>query len=392
MDEPERVGAMARSARLRRGLSLDVVAGLSGHSKSWLSKIERGLLPLERRRDLAALADALSVSPADLTGQPYDPDERSATTAAQAAIPAIRRALLDAPAASPSPVEELAADVETLTVRRQAYRLDEAAAALPALLTRLRGRSDEAAVRVRCWAWSETSSLLRDLGHGDLALLVLERFTVDADRLGDPALLAMASFQRAHTLSSTAVGAFRAAADEADTAGDTATRATGPEALVAVGGLRLAAGFAWAAAGRPREAAARLDEAGEIAARVTVRTEMARHSAFGAANVALHRVSVGVEAGEPDSAVRASATVAPDQLPWPSRRAAYWADLGRAHAQLHQDSDALRALRHAEEIAPLRVRLHPLVREAVADMMDRAQRAAVGWDLRGLAYRMGVAP
>src|SRR5262249_46077106 len=41
---------------------LDVVAGLAGHSKSWLSKVERGLLPLERRSDLAALADALQVS------------------------------------------------------------------------------------------------------------------------------------------------------------------------------------------------------------------------------------------------------------------------------------------------------------------------------------------
>ena len=67
-----RIGAAVRSARLRRGLSLDVVAGLAGHSKSWLSKVERGLLPLERRSDLAALADALQVSVVDLTGQPYD--------------------------------------------------------------------------------------------------------------------------------------------------------------------------------------------------------------------------------------------------------------------------------------------------------------------------------
>jgi transcriptional regulator with XRE-family HTH domain len=49
-------------------MSLDVAAGLAGRSKSWLSKVERGLLPLERRSDLAALADALDISPIDLTG------------------------------------------------------------------------------------------------------------------------------------------------------------------------------------------------------------------------------------------------------------------------------------------------------------------------------------
>jgi hypothetical protein len=48
-----RVGRAVRSARLDRRLSLDVVAGLAGHSKSSLSKVERGLLPLERRSDIA---------------------------------------------------------------------------------------------------------------------------------------------------------------------------------------------------------------------------------------------------------------------------------------------------------------------------------------------------
>ncbi|MBI3688296.1 MAG: helix-turn-helix transcriptional regulator [Actinobacteria bacterium] len=61
------MGAAARSARLSRGLSLEVVAGLAGHSKSWLSKVERGLLPLvqparhrcprRRRADLAHRPD-----------------------------------------------------------------------------------------------------------------------------------------------------------------------------------------------------------------------------------------------------------------------------------------------------------------------------------------------
>jgi hypothetical protein len=57
---------------------------------------------------------------------------------------------------------------------------------------------------------------------------------------------------------------------------------------------------------------------------------------------------------------------------------------------LQRDEEAVRMFRTAEEIAAARVRLHPLVREAVADMVSRAHRTAVDRDLRGLAYRIGL--
>jgi hypothetical protein len=127
-----------------------------------------------------------------------------------------------------------------------------------------------------------------------------------------------------------------------------------------------------------------------VAARVTAPTEVAAHLAFGAPNVGMHRLSVAVELGDAEAAVRAVERVRPEEIPYPARKASYWSDAGRAYARLHRDDEAVRAFRQAEDLASLRVRLHPLVREAVADMIDRRQRAAVGRELRGLAYRMGL--
>jgi hypothetical protein len=52
----------------------------------------------------------------------------------------------------------------------------------------------------------------------------------------------------------------------------------------------------------------------------------------------------------------------------------------------------IQALVTAESIAPQRVRNNVFAREAIASLLRRAQRDAAGRELRGLAWRMGVAP
>ncbi len=47
--EPVEIGRRARTIRRRRGLSLDVAAGLAGISKSYLSRLETGDRQFERR-------------------------------------------------------------------------------------------------------------------------------------------------------------------------------------------------------------------------------------------------------------------------------------------------------------------------------------------------------
>jgi hypothetical protein len=106
--------------------------------------------------------------------------------------------------------------------------------------------------------------------------------------------------------------------------------------------------------------------------------------------VALHRMQVAVESGQPQQVLAAARQMPDEALPTPERRATYWVDLGRAHAMMRRDDEAVRMFRRAEGIAAARVRLHPMAREAVTGMLGRRQRGAVGRDLRGLAFRMGL--
>lgn len=45
-----RIGSNVRAARRSRGMSLEALAGLTGRSKGWLSKVENGRARLERRQ------------------------------------------------------------------------------------------------------------------------------------------------------------------------------------------------------------------------------------------------------------------------------------------------------------------------------------------------------
>lgn len=81
MDDLSRqVGANVRRIRRSQGMSLDVLAGMSGLSKSFLSRVERGQRHLDRRAHLSAVAQALSCGISDLVGQPMPvvgPSQRS---------------------------------------------------------------------------------------------------------------------------------------------------------------------------------------------------------------------------------------------------------------------------------------------------------------------------
>ena len=83
VEEARTIGARARMIRRRRGLSLDVAAGLAGITKGYLSMLEHGQRGFNRRGLLEDLAAALGCSVVDLTGQPYlPPDRTSAETLA----------------------------------------------------------------------------------------------------------------------------------------------------------------------------------------------------------------------------------------------------------------------------------------------------------------------
>ncbi len=78
VDSSSSFGQRLRSCRRYRGMSSQVLAGLTGLSKSYLSMVENGHRTLDTRRRIALLADALKVSVADLTGGPVLPPSRQA--------------------------------------------------------------------------------------------------------------------------------------------------------------------------------------------------------------------------------------------------------------------------------------------------------------------------
>jgi hypothetical protein len=109
---------------------------------------------------------------------------------------------------------------------------------------------------------------------------------------------------------------------------------------------------------------------------------------FGPANVALHEIAVAVELGDAGRALRVTASVDTSGLS-PERQARMLIDVARAHAQRRQVTEAVTALRQAEQITPEQVREHDLARQLVADLLTMQEPPSS--ELRDLAGRLGLA-
>lgn len=280
----------------------------------------------------------------------------------------------------------------------QAANYEDVIAGLPSLLSAADalhrtatgdGRRD--ALMVYASAYGVAAKLLTKLGAGDLALLVADRSAtaaVDADSLTARGL---AAYQVACAL---------LRADRPEDAEHLAVtmaellrreaRAEKPVLVSSAGALWLIAAIIAARRQDRGEAMRRLDIADELAG---VLGEDGNYgwTAFGPTNVAIHRVSVAAELGDPSGALQASETVDPDQLPvgLSSRRAQVHLDLAWAQSQRRRDAEALLHLMEAERVAPEAVRYNVVVREMVREMLSRQKRSKTS-ALHSLAVRSGV--
>ncbi len=91
MDEAT-IGARLRALRRWRGKTQTELAGLAGLSPSFISMVETGQRPLDRRSHIAALASALRVSETDLVGGPHLSADRQQSDP-HMSIPALRVAI-----------------------------------------------------------------------------------------------------------------------------------------------------------------------------------------------------------------------------------------------------------------------------------------------------------
>jgi hypothetical protein len=114
-----------------------------------------------------------------------------------------------------------------------------------------------------------------------------------------------------------------------------------------------------------------LNEAGQAGSRLGSDYNH-RWTAFGPANVLLHRINVAVRLGDAGAAINYARKVNLDQLTVTERKASFFVDTAHAFSQWGKHEKAYHALRAAEELAPQEVRSRPAVRRLVSDLLATA--------------------
>lgn len=403
MDEVT-IGARLRTLRRWRGKSQVELAGLAGLSPSFLSMVETGQRPLDRRSHIAALASALKVSETDLVGGPHlTPDPLQSDP--HMGIPALRVALqtntLTTPAVDRArPLPELAHLIAgQIEPMRRACNYVATGQLLPDVLDELHyhvaAAVDERAKRQALESLVEAcicaTFTAKNLNYSDLAHLAALRAEEAAALLDDPIHKGKADFVWLLTLPR--AGSWERNLAAAERAADKLEPyASDPLGRQVLGMITLTASLAAASIQQGDTAQHWLSEASNLASRIPDEP-MTNWQSFSMTNVNIWRVSVGVERGEAGPAMlKLGERVTLDGLePKSSRRADFFADMGRGLAREPRTrAEAVRWLRRAEDAAPQRIRNSAPVREAVAYLLNRARATAGGPELRGMAARMGL--
>ncbi len=399
------IGARARMIRRRRGLSLDVVAGLAGITKTYLSMLELGQRGFNRRGLIEDLADALACSVADLTGQPYLALDR-ATVEGRAALSGISLALNDfgpddVPDITPRSLDELVAWADSANEHRDQGRFALAGRDLGMLLTELQAHALTAgsAERARAFRALVLACIVagdvanRIAGNADLSVSATGRGYDMACRHGDAGLMGFARWCWALQLMWLTA---RGRASRVLTAGidelAPSARLRDEDTLAAemLGMTHLAQAQRAARDKQHDDAQAHLAEAGEIAARIGECNGLRMH--FGPTNVAVWQLGIGIELGEGGRAYELATRMPLDvaALNSQERSAALSFDLARALVQdgPNRDAEAIRHLDTADRLSPTRIRNDPIARDLVVTLVRRAPRRV--WELDSLRNRFGI--
>ncbi|MFF3158492.1 helix-turn-helix domain-containing protein [Streptomyces sp. NPDC057910] len=368
----DHTGARIKRLRLERHLTQKALSDLSLIPYSTLTKTEQGVIP-PSPHVIGAVARALRVDVASVTGQPYVTELRADEL--DVLIRPIREALdvydLGAdPDITPRAHQLLADDAEALLVSVRAGEIKQVAATLPGLIQEATTAAHLAPGRE---TWLLLASVYRTaydvaskLGFYDLATIALSRMDWAAQRGSDPVVGGMYRYMRALTYLRD--GQYRTGERLVALGMSTLEQADpGRERDVLTGQLHLGAAVM---AGRSKDktrAIGHLDEATRIAG-ATGEAVNVHWLAFGPTNVSVHRVSVLAELDEYGEATQAARglTIARD---WPaSRRSHHFAEVARAQMWTGDLGESFRNLLQARKAAPQQARYHPTVRETYAGL------------------------
>ena len=384
------LGRRLRELRSWRRLNLREAADLAGISYGYLGRIERGEVPVNSRATIEALAAALRVAPTELTTQPLTaiPDNIAPT------IPALVDALTgwsvgEVPDVPARPWGEIAEDLRRLEALRVAADYAGQLTLLPGLIRDLLVAATNDSTRVDAlvgllYAYRAAGQRGRDIATAGVSALAAERMRQAAAALDDPAWLTYADYYRAHLLS----GSNRARQYEL------ATRVAEDESARAEtrGMANLTAALACSVRGDTDAVDMHLNEAETFANTLDTEASPWGVLEFGRANVGIWRVAIGVEMGI-GAKVAELAERVHSRAVSKERQAAFWIDYGRGLlSDRKHAAQGIAALLNAEAVGAQKLRTNVFAREAVADQLRKANGDSAGRELRGLAWRMGVAP
>ncbi|MER7119180.1 helix-turn-helix domain-containing protein [Streptomyces goshikiensis] len=417
--EAHRIGELIRQARVLQGRSQADVAADLGYHQSKISRLEggRGTDDIRVLRNVARILRIplahLGLAETALEAEPDDPETEdmlrrrtllaasvtmlATPTPVAVAHPDLVQALL--PGVLPtSTIESSSAEQfrqRAMNVRRLLTTCDyaELERTLPSLITDLRqaARSSaqpEEVSRFLAIAYQTSASLLLKRGDPGTAWLAVGRAMAEAERFGDPLVLAASVRLQAHVLVRE-----RHARQAVTLIQHTASQLTGsydrrsPHHLAVLGLLLLRGVTAASRAGDRAATSEFVTEAKEVAHYVALAQPDAWAN-FSSINVTLHQISAAVSFGDAGTALDAARPLMRRHIPVPERRAALWIETARAYAQQDRLADGYQALRIAETCAAQDVR-RPAVRELVADMASRDRRRTLP-ELHHFSRRLGV--
>jgi transcriptional regulator with XRE-family HTH domain len=404
------IGERIKHYRRRRGLSQTALAQLVGRSESWLSQVERGIRSVDRFSTILELSKVLKVEVVELTGRRFSLAPNGGLH--YAAVDQIRKALVqydaipalllppgaERRAEKPPDLARLRRGVEEANRLYQASRYVAVGELLPGLIVQaqravreLGSAGRRKAHGVLAEVYHITAKTLSRVGEAGLAWLVADRAVTSAEQSESPLLMAASAYHlgqaflregRLDDSLSVALGAAEML--------ERNTRDVTPERLSAIGGLYLTGVIGAARSNERAQTERLLSRAAVIAEKI----EDGRNDlwlAFGAANIAVHRVAVAVELSDPGEAIRSGEVLDLSLLPPEllGRRSQLLVELARAYAQRRMDAAAVNALLEAEEIAPEAIRFNTIVHGVIRELLRREHRRSTP-QLRAFAARIGV--
>ncbi|MFI7121928.1 helix-turn-helix domain-containing protein [Amycolatopsis sp. NPDC049868] len=307
------------------------------------------------------------------------PESSAAEGVVHAQIPYLRRALdtRDVPPDGQTrTLNELRSIVQSVVERRLQSDYATLSAELPEVLHELHrailiapGSTKRQYARLLAFTYRATDAIADKFGYYDLSARIIQSLREFSLQSEDSLLVGTSSYVRGEIFF--ASEDLQAGRRILEAAANDIRFGESETAAATYGTLHMRAAVMAARAGNALQARDHIEEAQQVARLVNEGIHLG--TAFGAASVRIHRLSLAVEIGDAGEALRLAGGWRPPFAMPAERRSHFYIDLGRASHLADQPERALSAFQKAWKIAPEHVREHPQVFEIVEYLKPEAR-------------------